>query len=496
MSNASPLISLRYPDRFFIGGNWVEPSSDSKFTVISPHTEEAFLTVPEAQEADINRAVAAARQAFDTGPWPRMTPAVRAGYMNAIAAKLMERTVDLAHAWTNEAGVSNGFAHFAAPAASSIYTYYAEMAGTFPFEERHEPSMGGGTGLLVREAVGVVAAIIPWNGPLILASYKIAPALLAGCTVILKASPEAPIDAYIFAEICEAAGLPPGVLNVVTADRAVSELLVRHQDVDKVSFTGSSAAGKRIASICGERIARCTLELGGKSAAILLDDYDLETAAQSLTQSLSMLNGQVCAALTRVVIPKKRHNAFVDALAASFQTLTVGDPYDPNTQVGPLAMKRQLDRVESYIAKGKAEGATLAQGGGRPAGLNRGWFIEPTIFSNVDGHAIIAQEEIFGPVISVIPVEDENDAVRVANDSMFGLNSSVFTNDIDAAYRIGRQLRSGTVGHNGFRNDFTIAFGGFKQSGLGREGGREGLLPYLETKTMLFDGDPSHVKVA
>jgi aldehyde dehydrogenase (NAD+) len=494
MSAVEPIISLRHADRLFIGGSWVMPSGDTRFSVISPHTEEALLSVPEGQAADINRAVAAAREAFDNGPWPRMSPTERAGYLNAIAGGLQERAVELAHAWTQESGIVHSFATYNGPAAGGVFAFYAGLAATFPFEELHEPSYGGGMGLLVREPVGVVAAIVPWNAALSLLSYKVAPALLAGCTVILKASPEAPIDAYIFAEICEKAGLPPGVVNVVTADREVSEILVRHPGVDKVSFTGSSAAGKRIASICGERIARCTLELGGKSAAVVLDDYDLETAAASLAGSLTFMSGQVCAALTRVVVPQARHDDFVEAMRGVFGTIKVGDPYDPATQLGPLAMKRQLDRVEGYIAKGKAEGATLAYGGSRPAGLNRGWFIEPTVFANVDNRSTIAQEEIFGPVISVIPAASEEDAINIANDTLFGLNSSVFTNDVDAAYRVGRRLRAGTVGHNAWRTDFGIAFGGFKQSGLGREGGREGLLPYLEAKTVLLTEDPSHVK--
>jgi betaine-aldehyde dehydrogenase len=494
MSVIESPVSIHYPNHFFIGGAWVEPSSATRFTVLSPHTEEAFLSVPEAQAADVNRAVAAARHAFDNGPWPRMSPAERAGYLGAIAGRLMEQTSALAHVWTNEMGITHGMAQYSGPTVAGIFGYYAGLAGEFAFEEPREPSYGGGAGLLVREPVGVVAAIIPWNAPLTLMGYKLAPALLAGCTIVLKSSPEAPIDGYIFAEICESVGLPPGVINVVTADREVSELLVRHPDVDKVSFTGSSAVGKKIASICGERIARCTLELGGKSAAVVLDDYDLETAANALTQSLTFMNGQVCAALTRVIVPEKRHDAFVDAMGTAFSTVKVGDPYDPETQLGPLAMKRQLDRVEGYIAKGKQEGATLAYGGSRPAGLNRGWFIEPTLFANVDSRSTIAQEEIFGPVISVIAAKSEADAIHIANDTVYGLNSSVFTNDVDAAYRVGRRLRAGTVGHNGFRTDFNIAFGGFKQSGIGREGGKEGLLPYLETKTMLFDDTPGHHK--
>ena len=485
---------LRHPSQFFIGGEWVRPSSDSVFDVISPATEEVFVQVAEAQEADINRAVAAARHAFDHGPWPRMSHAERAVFLRAIAAKITERAEDIGVVWPNEAGVTHALAKAVHGPVARTYDYYAGLADTFKFEERHTPLGGGEVGLLVREPVGVVAAIIPWNGPVMLIAYKLAPALLAGCTVILKASPEAPGMAYIFAQIAQEIGLPPGVVNVVTADRGVSELLVRHPGVDKISFTGSSAAGQRIASICGERIARFTLELGGKSAALILDDYDVETAAQALVAPACRLTGQVCASLTRIVVSRKRHDQLVEALAASFGAVNVGDPFDPATQMGPLAMRRQRDRVEGFIAQGKAEGAQLATGGSRPAHLNRGFFIEPTVFANVDNNSTIAREEIFGPVLSVIPADSEAHAIEIANDTVYGLNNSVFTNDPDRAYKVARQLRSGTVGHNIYRADFSVAFGGFKQSGIGREGGTEGLMPYLETKTIILDGLPSHIK--
>jgi betaine-aldehyde dehydrogenase len=336
-----------------------------------------------------------------------------------------------------------------------------------------------------------VAAIVPWNGTPAIIAAKTAPALLSGCTVVLKASPEAPGTAYVMAEICEKVGLPPGVFNVVTADREVSELLVRNPGIDKVTFTGSTAAGRKIAAICGERIARCTLELGGKSAAVILDDYDIERAAKRIAGDAVFLTGQVCCSLTRIVVPRSRHDAMVDALSAVFSGVKVGDPFDQATQMGPLAMSRQRDRVEGYIAKGQAEGATLAVGGARPAHLNRGYFIEPTVFGNVDNASTIAREEIFGPVLSVIPADSEAQALDIANDTIYGLNNSVFTNDIERAYAVGRRLRSGTVGQNAMRSDFGVAFGGFKQSGLGREGGVEGLHPFLETKTMILDDAPA-----
>jgi acyl-CoA reductase-like NAD-dependent aldehyde dehydrogenase len=487
---------LPHADRFFIGGEWVRPSSDATIDVIDSGTEELFFTVAEAQAADVANAVTAARTAFDEGPWPRLTHAERADFLRALGKKVQERADDIGQIWPRESGVLHTIARASGAGAGATFDAYAALAETFPFEEPATPSMGGGFGLLVREPVGVVGAIIPWNGPLGLISHKIAPALLAGCTVVLKSSPEAPGEGYLVAEAAEAIGLPPGVLNVVTADREVSELLVRDPRVDKITFTGSTAAGRRIASLCGERIARCTLELGGKSAAVILDDADLATAAASIAASECLLSGQVCSSLTRIVVTRDRHDEFVEALAGTFSQVRVGDPFDPQTQMGPLAMERQRDRVEGYIAKGVEQGATLVTGGSRPKDLDRGWFVEPTVFANVDNHATIAQEEIFGPVLSVIPADDEQDAVAIANDTIYGLNASVFTPDNDRARAVAAQLRSGTVGHNAFRTDFGIAFGGFKQSGIGREGGKEGLLPFLETKTVILDGPPERYRDA
>lgn len=485
---------IERPERFFIGGEWVAPSSDDQIDVITPSTESLFLTVAEAREADMNRAIAAARDAFDNGPWRKMSPAARGDYVRALGDALRNRAADIVRIWTSEMGVTHQMGHGALHIALDAYDQYADMSRTFAFEERHPPKWGGEVGLLVREPVGVVGAIVPWNAPPVLIAYKIAPALVAGCTIILKASPEAPASALFVAQIAEAIGLPPGVLNVVTADREVSELLVRHPDVDKISFTGSSAAGRAIGAICGGRVARCTLELGGKSAAVVLDDYDVEAVARSISGSARVMTGQVCSSITRIIVGRSRHDQLVDALAGEFAKIGVGDPFAETTDMGPLAMARQRDRVEGYIAAGIASGAKLCCGGGRPSHLDRGFFIEPTVFAQVDNSSTIAQEEIFGPVISVIPADDEAEAVAIANDSIFGLNASVFTNDIDRAYAAMRELRSGTVGHNGVRGDFSIGFGGFKQSGIGREGGRDGLLPFLEAKTMILDAVPTHLK--
>jgi aldehyde dehydrogenase (NAD+) len=493
MTQSTP-APVKYPDRFFIGGQWAEPSSRATIDVIDPANEELFIRISEARDADIASAVSAARNAFDKGPWPRMHPVERADYLRKIAAEMRERLDDLGQIWPRQSGILHSSARAGLSRIPGMYEYYADMADDYPFLERMQPSSGGSYALLAREPVGVVAAIIPWNGPLPLTTYKLAPALLAGCTVILKAAPEAPGEAYIMAEIAEAIGLPSGVLNVLTADRQVSETLVRDSRVDKVAFTGSSAVGRRIASICGERIARCTLELGGKSPAIILDDFDVTEAAQTLAAAGCSLTGQVCASLSRIIVSRRRHDELVEALAGYFSAIRVGNPFDSESQMGPLAMKRQRDRVEGYIAQGVSQGAKLATGGKRPQHLDRGFFIEPTVFGNVQNSSAIAQEEIFGPVLCVIAADDEQHAVEIANNSIYGLNASVFTNDADRALYFARQMRSGTVGHNGFRSDFRIAFGGFKQSGIGREGGREAMRSYLESKTIILEDEPADAK--
>jgi len=315
---------------------------------------------------------------------------------------------------------------------------------------------------------------------------KIAPALVAGCTVVMKPAPETPIEAYIIAEAAEAAGLPAGVLNLVTAHREASDYLVRHAGVDKVSFTGSVGAGRRIASVCGERMARCTLELGGKSAAIVLDDADIAMTARTLAMVITMSAGQVCATLSRAIVTKGKHDDLVAALRQELAAITVGHPDDPEARMGPLAMQRQRDRVEEYVAIAKAEGAELVHGGGRSPHMSKGWYIDPTLFVRVEGTMRIASEEVFGPVLSVIEAEDEADAIRLANRSPFGLYGAVFTGEADRAYRVARGVRTGTVAHNGFRFDPALPFGGFKQSGIGREGGEAGLASFTELKSILL----------
>jgi acyl-CoA reductase-like NAD-dependent aldehyde dehydrogenase len=494
MKTTHPVIDvpLKSPDRLFIGGEWIPAVGNTTIEVIAPATERLYTSVAEAKEEDIERAVAAARAAFDQGPWPHMSHTERAAYLFAIGEELDRRAADIASIWPNEMGIVHSTARAYVAGLGGIYRAYAAMAGTFSFEREHRTTSGAKLGLLVREPVGVVGAIIPWNGPMPLIATKLAPALLAGCTIVIKASPEAPGQALLMGEIAEAVGLPKGVVNVLTADRSASAALVRHPGVDKIAFTGSTAAGKVIASQLGNRMARYTMELGGKFAALVLDDYDLETAAQAITANACRMTGQVCACVTRIIVSRERHDAMLEALAAHFAAVRIGDPFEEQTQMGPLATARQRDKVEGYIRGAERDGFTLAAGGRRPSKLTRGYYIEPTLFGHVDNRSILAQEEVFGPVVSVIPARDETEAISMANDSRYGLSGAVFTNDVDHAYVVSRKLRTGNVSHNAIRADFGIAFGGFKDSGIGREGGEEGLFPYLEAKTILLAATPSH----
>lgn len=483
-------IRLRHPDRIYLGGEWGESCTGRRFEIISPNTETVIAQIAEAGEADMDAAVAAARKAFDEGPWSSMPPSERIAYVRRMAEILQAREPELAKAWTAQVGGLAAMAPGMVAGGTASFFGAAALGEQLSFVEK-VPSQSANSALIVREPVGVVAAIAPWNGPYMIMASKVAGALVAGCTIIMKPSPETPIEAYIIAEAAEEAGLPAGVLNLVCGDRQASHHLVCNPGVDKVSFTGSTIAGKRIGSVCGERIARCTLELGGKSAAILLDDFPTEAAAKLLTGTITMFSGQICAMLSRVIVPEKRHDELVDAIAGEMKQVRIGYSDAPETQLGPLAMARQLDRVLGFVDKGKAEGATLVTGGQRPSHLNRGYFIEPTLFANVRNDMVIAQEEIFGPVLSLIPCKDTEDAIRIANDSQYGLNGSVLTHDADEAYRIARRVRTGGVGQNGMRADFSLPFGGFKQSGIGREGGMAGLMGYTETKTILLDAMPS-----
>lgn len=480
-------IVLKHPDKLFINGEWVLPHFSDQLQVIAPHTEEVIYKVAAADKKDMESAVNAARTAFDEGPWPRMTPVERAEMLTKMKEALLPRTSEIAAAWTEQIGTLAGASAFVTNGSIQLFDYYISMVENYPFEEKLSPTDGNGSAMIVREPVGVIATIAPWNNPFGIMVAKIVPALLTGCTVIMKPAPETPLDAYIIAEAAEEAGLPPGVINLVPADRDASDHLVQQPGVDKVNFTGSVIAGQRIGSVCGERIARCTLELGGKSPAIILDDADLAHTAKVLASTITMSAGQVCATLSRAIVSTKHHDELVDAVKEEMSRIKVGDPYDPETAMGPLAMARQRDRVENYIALGQKEGAQLVLGGKRPEALEKGFYIEPTLFTDVTSDMQIAQEEIFGPVLSVLTYEDEQEAIRIANDSDFGLYGAVFTRDADKAYRVARAVRSGTMSHNIFRFDPILPFGGFKQSGIGREGGVSAMHACTELKSILLD---------
>ncbi len=471
-------------DRLFIGGEWVEPSSSSVIDVVSPTTEELVGRVPEAQNADIDRAVAAAREAFDHGPWPRMTPVERAEILTRLANTIRENTDDLTTLIANETGspVSWGaLAQVFAP--TMILDYYAGLGSTYPFETMKDGLLG--PVIISKEPVGVVAAITPWNVPLFLACAKLAPALLSGSTVVFKPAPETPLDANLLAEMLTDAGLPKGVLSVVPAGREVGDHLVRHADIDKVSFTGSTAAGRKIAAACGENLTRFSLELGGKSAAVLLDDVNLADALPLMMPNAIMNNGEACISLTRILTPRDRYAEVTEALVEQVKALKVGDALDPATDVGPLIAERQRERVEGYIRIGQEEGAKVAVGGGRPEAFDKGWFVEPTVFVDVDNSMRIAQEEIFGPVLSVIPYDGDEEAVRIANDSDYGLCGAVFTSDAERGLAVAKGVRTGTyMVNSNVPIDFSSPFGGFKSSGIGREFGEDGLELFLETKAI------------
>ncbi len=468
-------------DKLFIGGQWCAPSSGATIDVISPHSEEAIARVPEAREADVDAAVAAARRAFDTGPWPRMAAAERAAHMAQLSAILQGRSEEIAETITREMGSPISFSNLGqAMATNMVLDYYTGLAREFAFEELRQGMMGP---CLVRhEPVGVVAAVVPWNVPLFTIMLKLAPALAAGCTIVVKPAPETPLDAVILAEACIAAGIPEGVVSIVPTGREVGEYLVRHPGVDKVAFTGSTTAGRRIAAICGENLKRVTLELGGKSACIVMEDADLDMAIPGLMGGAIMNNGQACVGQTRILAPRSRYDEVAERLAAAVGAMRVGDPMDPMTECGPLVSQRQRERVEGYIRIGRDEGAKVAAGGGRPSSMGKGWYVEPTLFTGVTNQMRVAREEIFGPVLVLIPFDDEADAVAIANDSEYGLAGSVWTANVDRGVEVARSVRTGVYTVNGFMMEFGSPFGGFKNSGIGRELGPEGLRAYLESK--------------
>lgn len=474
-------LSKNVRSRFYIGGEWAAPRSNARLELVSPLTEKTQFTVPAGSPEDMDDAVKAATEAFENGPWPRMTPSERAGYLRAMQAEVEKRLALFQRVWTAQVGVVHGFASMILPLVPQYYAYYAGLADTFAFEDDRKTLHGRAR--VIREPVGVCAFILPWNAPLVLLSAKLCPALLAGCTVVAKPSPETPLDALILAECAEAAGLPPGVFNVVPADREAGDHLIRDPRIDKVSFTGSTAAGRHIGAVCADRVARVSLELGGKSASIICDDADLSAVIPALTPVSMPFSGQICFAQTRILVPEARHDEVVEAYRAAVESIKVGDPWDPEVGMGPLSMRRQQERVLDYIEVGRREGAKLVTGGHRGP-FNQGFFVEPTIFDDVTADMRIAREEIFGPVVSIMRYRDEDEAVRIANSTDFGLSGTVFSAEAARGERIARKIRTGNVSVNGLQIDPSAPFGGYKQSGLGREGGPEGLEPFLETKTI------------
>lgn len=471
-------------DSLYIGGRWVAPASAERISVISPFSEQEIANVAAAAPRDVDKAVALARQAFDYGPWPRLTTDERITVIARLREVMARRKDEMAQVITDELGSpitasKTQQAHIPLLMLDAFMGIAQEMPAT---ELRQSAS---GNGLVVRQPKGVVAAIVPWNAPMMTIMMKLGPALLAGCCVIAKTAPEMVLSGNMLGEMLSEAGVPEGVVSVLPADRATSEYLALHPGVDKVSFTGSTAAGRHLASRCGALVRPITLELGGKSAAVILDDADIPAAVEALRVGSFRNSGQICSLKTRVLVSKSKKAEVVEAFNALLDTMPVGDPNNPATQIGPMVSKRQMERVAGYIDKGISEGARVTKGGpGRPAGLNHGWFVRPTVFADVDPNSAIAQEEIFGPVVAISTYEGEDQAVAIANNSIYGLNGSVFSADVDRAVQLAKRIKSGVVEVNGGGVGFRSPIGGVKQSGIGREAGPEGFQPYIEYKAI------------
>jgi acyl-CoA reductase-like NAD-dependent aldehyde dehydrogenase len=464
-------------DRLYIGGEWVEPAGQGAIDVVNPTTGQPAGRIPEGTVDDADRAVRAARAAFDD--WSRRTPFERAGFCAAIGAKLAERGDELAALFTTELGMPLTLSRMIQVGLPSVtFSSQPELAEEIDWEEEV------GNSLIVREPAGVVAAITPWNYPLSQTANKVAPALTAGCTVVLKPSEVVPLNTFVLAEICEAVGLPAGVFNLVTGyGPVVGEAMVSHPETDMVSFTGSTRAGRRVSELAG--VKAVSLELGGKSPNVILDDADLERAVTDGVAKCFLNSGQTCSALTRMLVPREQLEQAERIAAAVAESYTPGDPFSEGTRLGPLASESQLERVRGYIQRGESEGAKLVTGGAQPPeGLGEGYFVRPTVFSDVTPEMTIAQEEIFGPVLAIMPYEDEEDAVRIANDSAYGLAGGVWSADEERAKRVAGRIRTGQVEINGGAFNPLAPFGGYKQSGHGREMGRYGVEEFLAAKSL------------
>ncbi|WP_413757031.1 aldehyde dehydrogenase [Streptomyces sp. MMBL 11-3] len=474
-------------DRLFIGGSWVEPSDADLLDVVSPHDRSVVGRAAQARPADVDRALAAARRSFEAGEWRLAPPARRIALLRRFNALREESAEKIADLISLENGSAGWFTRAGQPGLTRQANAYLKAAEEFGWEEALTPSDPASPvrSLVRREAIGVVAAVIPWNSPFSSATAKIIPALLAGNSVVLKVSPENSLSMGFLAGLLERVGLPEGVVSVLPADREVSEYLVSHEEVDKIAFTGSTRAGRRIAEIAGRQLKRVSLELGGKSAAIILPDADIRTAVAGMKFASLLNNGESCIAQTRILAPRSRYEEVVAALKELVESLKVGDPGDPDTFIGPMIRPDQQERVRDYIRIGIEEGARLVTGGPQvPEGLEKGNYVTPTVFADVDNSMRIAREEVFGPVLVVIAYDSEDDAVRIADDSEYGLSGGVWSADEEHALAVARRLRTGTVTVNGASVAFDGPFGGFKASGIGREYGAVGLGTYTEYKTI------------
>jgi aldehyde dehydrogenase (NAD+) len=475
-------------DKLYIGGSWVTPSDPHLLLdILSPHDQSILGRVAQAANADVDAAVDAARESFDNGPWPRTDPKKRQEMIRRLNALREKRADEIAATISAENGSAGWFTKAGQPFLTrqvNAYLKAAEELGWEEVVEPSDPSVAFDT-LVRREPIGVVAAIIPWNSPFSAATAKLTPALLAGNTVVLKVCPENSLSMMLLADLFHEVGLPEGVISILPADRDTSEHLVSHPNIDKIAFTGSTRAGRRIASIAGEHLKRVSLELGGKSAAIILEDADLPAVMQGLRFGSLGNNGEACILQTRILAPRSRYEETVAALKEMVESLKVGDPSEPDTFIGPMVRPDQQQRVIDYVNIGIEEGARLVTGGPQiPEGLEKGNYVTPTLFADVDNSMRIAQEEIFGPVLAVIAYDGEDDAVRIANDSDYGLSGGIWTSNPERAVDIARRLRTGTVTLNGSPISFDGPFGGYKASGLGREYGRVGLTGYVEHKSI------------